>query len=340
MLEELTTWWQNISPETQTLLKDGGVAVAALLGGHFLGVLVTRTLRGWEFDAALRPPGAETGPEANRGFTPTLVAGILVRLTIWVAAAWWLAHRHGQAELAATLSLALRRTWGVAVVLVTALGLGSVLSHRLLECLQALPKPGAAAAPHRNLAGAVAAGAYVLAVLLVLLIAADSFDWPLTRSAALSLWQFTQHLLAAGAALFVGGLGSRWVREVGTAEGLGAAEKKATHYTSLGIMGGTTVLAVAVLLSGAGVLIGLAALALLGLAAWLLRDYLPDVTAGWQLRSHKAQEVWFEGTPWQVAEVGFLTTQVGRAGEFHKVQNRLVLDALLRGAPSEAAAAR
>ena len=42
-------------------------------------------------------------------------------------------------------------------------------------------------------------------MLLVLLIAADTFDWPLTRGAALALWQFAQHLLIAGAARHPGG---------------------------------------------------------------------------------------------------------------------------------------
>jgi hypothetical protein len=36
-----------------------------------------------------------------------------------------------------------------------------------------------------------------------------------------------------------------------------------------------------------------------------------------------------------VAEVGFLNTQVGRAGEIHTVQNRLALEARYNGAPHE-----
>ena len=55
-------------------------------------------------------------------------------------------------------------------------------------------------------------------------------------------------------------------------------------------MAATTVLAVAVMLSSAGVLIGLAALAVLGILLWLVRGYVPDVTAGLQLRSHQVRE--------------------------------------------------
>jgi hypothetical protein len=102
-------------------------------------------------------------------------------------------------------------------------------------------------------------------------------------------------------------------------------------------MAATTVLAVSVLLSSAGLLIGLAALAILALLLWLVRGYLPDVMAGLQLRVHQVREVCVDGDAWQVAEVGFLTTQVSRRGEFCRVQNRVVLEARMQGTPSEAA---
>jgi hypothetical protein len=56
-----------------------------------------------------------------------------------------------------------------------------------------------------------------------------------------------------------------------------------------------------------------------------------------QLRAHKVREVWFDGEAWQVAEVGFLTTQVGRGGDFCRLQNRRVLEARMHGAPAETA---
>jgi hypothetical protein len=346
MFDELQTWWQNTTPATQAMLQAGGVVLAALLGGHLLGVLVVRYLRSWNFNAALRLPGSSPpGPEADQGFTPTLVAGLLVRLTVWAAAACWLAHQFGRAELAGTLGRIISRTWALAGVLVAALLLGSLLAHRLIDCVGSLTKPGSepsrngTASSHRGVAGAVGAGAYVLAVLLVLLIAADSFEWPLTRSAALALWQFAQHLLVAIAAVSIGCLGARWAREQVTPDGAASPEKRAGQYTALGIVAATTVLAVAVLLSSAGVLIGLAALTLLGVLLWLVRGYLPDVVAGLQLRAHKVREVWFDGVAWQVTEVGFLTTQVTRAGEFCRLQNRLVLEARLHAAPARTATA-
>jgi hypothetical protein len=345
MLDELRTWWQNTTPETQAALQAVGIVVAALLGGHFLGSMVARVLRARNFDAVLRLPGSTPArTDADRGFTPTAVAGLLVRLTVWAGAGWWLAHAYGRVELANTLALIINRTWALSTVLVATLGLGSLLAHRLIDCLHGARKTGSegsaprngAALPRWDAAGAVGAGAYVLVTLLVLLIAADLFDWPLTRSSALALWQFAQHLLIAGAALFIGCLGAGWARDLVTPESAASPEKRAGQYTALGIVAATTVLAVAVLLSSAGVLIGLAAMAVLGFLLWLVRGYLPDVTAGLQLRAHKVREVCFDGTPWQVSEVGLLNTQVCRAGEFCRVQNRRVLEACFQAVPTEA----
>src|SRR5262249_54513826 len=132
---------------------------------------------------------------------------------------------------------------------------------------------------------------------------ADLFDWPLTRTSAAVLWQFAQHLFIAVAALLIGVLGARWARDVVTAESGLSPQKLAGQYTALGIVAVSTVLAVSVLLSSAGLLFGLAALAILGGGLWAVRHHLPDVAAGLALRAHKVSEVQIEGAPWQVAQV-------------------------------------
>jgi hypothetical protein len=344
MLEQLQSWWQLIPPEAQAVLPAVGVVLGALLGGYVLGKIVAGVLRARNFDAALRLAGAAPpGAEADRGFTPTRVAGLLVQLTVWTGAAWWLARQYGQDQLAGTLVLVLGRTWAGAAVLAAALALASLLTRRLLDCLQGPAKAGAEAwlppaAPHGNAAGVVGAGVYGLVLLLALLMAADLFDWPLTRSSAQALWQLAHNLLIAGAALLVGGLGARWARDLVKPEGASSPEKRAGQYTALGIVAATTVLAVAVLLSGAALPLALAALAVLGCLLWLVRGYLPDLTAGLQLRAQKVRELCFNGTPWQVTEVGLLTTTLMRGGEFYHVQNRLALEALFQAAPAAATA--
>jgi hypothetical protein len=346
MPDELRAWLRILTPETHERLQTIALVIAALLGGHFLAVMVERTLRAKKFDAALRLPGSSReGTEMEHGITPTFVLGLLVRLTAWAGTVWWLACKYERIEFANALALLLKRTWMFATVLTTALALGSLLARRLMDCLHGIPKAAWAVSPSRNetvatrwnIAGLLGGGVYFLVVLWVLIIAADVFDWPLTRASALALWQLAQNLLVSIAALLIGSLGARWACDLANGEGESSPEKRAGQYTGLSIMALTTVLAVSVLLSSAGLLLGLAAFAILAALLWLVRGYLPDVMAGLQLRIHHVHEVWFDGEAWQVAEVGFLTTQVSRRGEYCRVQNRLVLAAREQGAPSEAA---
>lgn len=341
---EVQAWWEGIGPEYQVLIQNGGIVLAALVVGHFAGSFIARILTARNFDAVLRAPGS-AGPHADgeRGFTASFVIGVLVRLSIWAGAGWWLARQSGKVEWAGTIQLIVYRTWVVAGTLLGALALAGLVARRLVECLGMLPGPRAESAPIRNEAlagrwnpaGVVSAGSYLLVLLLVLLTAADVFDWPLTRAAALALWQFAQHALIAGAAVFIGCLGARWAHDLAVADTAATPEKRAGQYTALGIMAATTILAVAVLLSGAGLLLAVSTLMIFGFGLYLVRDYVPDITAGLQLRSHKVRELWFEGEEWQVVSVGLISTEVGRRGAFHRVQNRIALDVCMHGAPAQ-----
>jgi hypothetical protein len=346
MLDELQVYWQDITPGTRQSIQTLGLVLVALLGGHILGSMVSRSLRAKKFDVALRlPSSSPEGTEAEHGLTPTFFAGMLVRLSVWVGAAWWLAGTHGRVDLAATLALVLKRTWALAAVAGASLALGSFLSRRVSDCLHGLPKAGVAVGPSRNgafvprgdSAGLVGAGVYLGIVLLVLMVAGDMFEWPLIRTSALALWNLGQKLLLAGAALLIGSLGARGARDLANVEGTSQQERRAGQYTGLALIAATTVLAVAVLLSSAGLFIGLAVVAILASLLWLVRGYLPDVKAGLQLRFYPVREVWLDGEAWQVSEVGFLTTQVSRRGEFCRLQNRLVQQARTQEAPAEAA---
>jgi hypothetical protein len=68
----------------------------------------------------------------------------------------------------------------------------------------------------------------------------------------------------------------------------------------------------------------------------MARDHIPDVVAGLQLRANKVREVTFEGSAWQLIEVGFLNSQVGRAGEICRVQNRSVWEARVNAPVAQA----
>src|SRR5207244_6958745 len=137
MLDELQNWWQQITPEMRAVGQQGGLVLVALIGGYFLGSMVARALRARNFDAALRLPGASPpATDPSRCFSPTTVAGLLVRLTVWAAAAWWLARSYGRPDIATTLGLIINRAWALATVLVAALGLGSLLAGRVIDCLK------------------------------------------------------------------------------------------------------------------------------------------------------------------------------------------------------------
>lgn len=333
---ELQTWWQKLGPQMQTAIQIGCVLFLGLVAGYFLGAMVVRTLRAYKFDDALRLPGSGDGE--GGGITPTVIGGLLVRLTVWAGAAWWLARQHGRTDLSDALGVIISRTWALATVLVASLAVGGVLARRIADALApkgAEPSRNGPAAS-RGVAGAVGAGVYALVLLIVLLIASDVFNWPLTRSSTLALWQLAHNLLIAGACLLIGSLGARWARELVSTDAA-TPEKRAGQYTALGIVAASSVLALAVLLSSAGVVFGLAALVILGFLVWLVRGYLPDVLAGLQLRAHSVREVWFDGAAWTVTDVGFLTSGVCRGGEVHRVQNRLVIQARMQGAPAEAA---
>jgi hypothetical protein len=172
---------------------------------------------------------------------------------------------------------------------------------------------------------------YGLVVLVALLAAADAFDWPLTRTAAAALWQLAQQLLTAGGALLLACLGARWARDLSTPAGPVSPEQRAAHYTALALIAGTTAGAVGVLLSGKGALIALVALPVVGFLLWFARGYLPDVMAGWKLRTEKVSQVWIDGAACQVSSIGVLMTEVGLAGESGRVPNRLVLEAATHG---------
>src|SRR5258707_15830793 len=101
MFDQFQNLWQNVTPEMQTIAQEVGVLLAALLGGYLLGKAVSRALQAKKFDLALRLPG----PEPEHGITPTLIASLLVTLTVWAAAASWLAHRHGRDDLSNTIGL-------------------------------------------------------------------------------------------------------------------------------------------------------------------------------------------------------------------------------------------
>jgi hypothetical protein len=272
--------------------------------------------------------------------TPTGVAVALVRLTVWAAAVWWLADSYGWLRLARALEQIVGEVWKLALVVAVVLFLGRLVTQRLIDCLQSLPlgeslevwlpKPGAgeSRSAATALAGVVV---YGLVALVALLVAADLFGWRQTATALLAVWHLALHSVTAAIAVLIGWLGARWARSPALPDaGTPSPAAQAGHYTALGILAGTTLLAVAVLTGHAGPLFGLAILAVLAIALWPSREYVPDVTAGIQLKAHQVRQVCLDGVVFQVSEVGLLTSQLSHNGDRLTRRNRHVLEAHFR----------
>ena len=351
----LQAWWQELTPESQDFLYGAGLLLGALLAGEVMGRLVRGRLRAQDFDASLRPPwlspagGTRGGP---RPLSPSGLVGGLVRCTVWGAGVWWLAGEHGAAGLASALEWAAGRVWSLAIVLIVALCLARVLAGQVIEFLQSaplgekldgwLPRAGGVREPRGSGVAPLAGTAvYAVVFLLVLLIAADLFGWALTGNVVAAAWHLLLHAVTAGTALLMGWLGYRWARGliVSGAEAT-TPPARAAHYAALGILTGTTLLAIALLAATYHGLVGAAFVLLLAFVVWPLRAYVPDVWAGILLKGQNVQHVRIDGEHAQVGEVGLLTTRLDRLQEHVTRRNGLVLEAHLQGAAESNGVAR
>jgi hypothetical protein len=346
MLDNFLSWWQNIDPETRSLIWDGALVVGALVGGYIIGVLAARVLRAWRFDTVFRvsPPGPDY-LEDGRRITPSMLVGLLVRLSVWAGAAWWLTGKHGHTDVANTIAVIVARSWAVGGIVSAALAIAGLFSRRVIECFEnnlpaatplAANRVAPAPAPRHGLAGAVGAGVYGLVLLMTLLAVVDRFDLPLARDAAAALWQLTLHLLVVGSAVAVGVIGARWAREFSAPHKGATSADHVGQYTALGITAGTTALGVALLLFSSGLKIGMAALALAAIGLYFGWGHLPDLVAGLKLRRHNVGTIIKDGMAWQVARVGLFRSDVGREGAYFKVQNRHLLEVFAQSMPQAA----
>jgi hypothetical protein len=358
MFDSLHEWWlaleaswHELTPQAQVFFQSAAVVLGALLAGEVAGRMTGRRLRAHHFDASLRAPWLPaTGPAAFP-FTAAGLVSALVRCTIWGAGVWWLATAHGWLRVAAGLEWAAGRVWALAAVLMVALCLARFLAGQVIDFLQSpplsdnldgwLPRAGGLREPRVSSVAALAGTAvYGVVFLLLLLIAADLYGWALTGSAMAAAWLFLLHVATAATALGIGWLGYRWARSLASpALETATPFVRAAHYTALGILAGTTLLAIA-LLATLQAVAGVAIVLLLALVLWPLRGYVADMWAGMLLKGQNVQEVRLDGEPSMVSDVGLLTTRLHRQEEQLSRRNALVLEAHLQGATDANGAAR
>jgi hypothetical protein len=339
----LQAWWQDLTPSSQAFLRSLAVLLGAFLAGLVVGRVVFRRLRARDFDASLRAPWLPKAREGPWSFTPSGLVSGLVCCTAWGAGVWWLATEQGGAAFARALEWAAGRIWSLAAVLIVALYLARFLAGQVIELLRSAPLsekldswlPRAREDREPRVSGVAALAGiavYGVVLLLVLLIAADLFGWALTGSVVVAAWFLLLHVVTAGTALLIGWLGYRWALSLTFSEIEAAPPGRAAHYVALGIVAGTTLLAIALLAATLQGVVGVGFVLLLGFVLWSLRGYVPDVWAGILLKRQKVQHVRLDGELSQVGEVGLLTTRLHRQEEQLTLRNRLVLDAHLQGA--------
>jgi hypothetical protein len=172
---------------------------------------------------------------------------------------------------------------------------------------------------------------YVAFLLFVPVALAGLFDLTSLEGLVVPAWQICARLLTALIVFVVGYLGVAWARsQVGRAQGEGNAELG--NHVALGIVVGTTVLALGMLVGVSGFSGALVIVVLLMFLLWPVRAYARDLWAGFLLRLQSVKQVQIDGATAEVKSVGPLMTRAEREGVEVTRRNRDVLAAFVEGA--------
>ena len=355
-MNDLTVWWNGLGEVVRSGIRDAGIVVAGL----GLGLLAGRIARGLlvrkGIDRFLRAPWAvpdeaELPLHARR--EPSLlssVTGWLLTLTVWlgvVCVIGWLREIDPMVDFG---QVAIIRGWQVAAVILSAVLASGWLAHTvhglfqtpwLKRELNALFTPAEPAegsfSDTASRAGCLCI--YAAFLLLVPVAIAGLFDLASFAPLVAPAWHLCARLLTVPAAFAVGYVSLAWVRSQGKSAGKeGADHSELEYYVGLGIMVGTTVFALALLLgvsSGAGTVAMFALIGFLLFLFWPIRHNLRDIWAGVLLRLQSVTSVTFDGAPYEVKSNGLLMVTLERDGVQSTRRNAEVLAEALK-APAKA----
>ncbi|HVK14623.1 MAG TPA: hypothetical protein VM597_38145 [Gemmataceae bacterium] len=337
--------WQDLVPEVRTAIRAAATLLVTVFVARAAGWMTDRRLRAAHFEALFRRPWLPTPAaiaDPHRP-TPTKMVTALVRLTAWAGGVWVFAYLSDWPEVARGLESVVGRVWGLVAVILAALCLSRLFTGKLVEVAQASPikekldawQSAAAARESRVSGPVVAAGllADVVVTVLALLVAADLFRLPLTGQALEAVWQVILHLFTAAVALLIGWLGARWVRAQAAAEP-GPVSSPAGYgaYAAASVMAGAALLAILLLAGNFPTYFGLVLLVLVVMLVWPAQRWLPDIYAGFLLRTQGVKEVRIDGVPCPLAPVGLVQTDLAHPDGVQTWRNRAVLEAHL-GSP-------
>jgi hypothetical protein len=350
-MNDLTTWWNGLGEEVQWAIRDGIVVVVGLCLGFMVGRIAKGMLVRRGVDRYLRAPW--TKPEdAEQQFgtrrEPSLLASVvgwLFTLTVWAGGACIIGWLRRIDPLIDFAQVAVTRGWQVAIVILSAVLASGWLAHtvyglfqtpwlkRELDALFTPPGKGEGSFSDTAARG-ICVFIYAAFLLLVPVAIAGLFNLATFAPLVAPAWHLCARLLTVPAAFAVGYLGLAWVRSQGKALGKeGVDHSELEYYVGLGIMVGTIVFALALLLgvsSGAGAVAMVALVGFLVFLFWPIRKNMRDIWAGVMLRLQAVQLVPIDGAVHEVQSVGLLMATVARRGEVHMRRNTEVLACALK----------
>lgn len=350
-MNDLTVWWNGLSEVVRSGLRDAGIVVVGL----GLGLLAGRIARGLlvkkGIDRYLRAPWAAPD-DADQPLLarrePSLlssVVGWLFTLTVWLGVVCVIGVLREIDPMVDFGKVAIIRGWQVAAVILSAVLASGWLAHTvhglfqtpwLKRELNALFTPaGKAEGSFSDTASrAVCLFIYAAFLLLVPVAIAGLFDIGSFAPLVAPAWHLCARLLTVPAAFAVGYVSLAWIRSQGKSAGNeGADHSELEYYVGLGIMVGTTVFALALLLgvsSNAGGVAMLGLLAFLLFLFWPVRKNLRDIWAGVLLRLQRVGIVTIQATAFEVKSVGLLMTTLQRNGVESTRRNADVLAEALK----------
>ncbi|MCS7187832.1 MAG: hypothetical protein RMK89_12895 [Armatimonadota bacterium] len=336
-LMETQKWWQELTTSQREAFILAAVFVGTLIVGKVIGAIVKSLAKGFGLDEILRLPWSQTSSKVAK--TSSDAIGYLCVATVWAAVIWWLSVRHQLTEIANATRFATGRLWMLAVMLGLSIGLSNWLVKLLTDFLKSQSVRELAeklALQTREQLSDFIVRAFSFLVhgfvfLFVLMIATEIFGMVTTASAIRAIWDLSLRLIIAAIALGVGWLGVRWLeRWVEFPEVEQTPTNLVRFLTRLGIMGVSLLLVLILLTGGAGALTALLFIAILAFILAPLREYIPDLWAGWMLKLHNVQQVTLDGELMQLRKIGVLASELSSDKSEVVKPNREILEGFLR----------
>ncbi len=351
-------WWNGLDDLARTILRDGGIALAALLTALIAGFMVRRFLVVKGVDAFLRfpwtaqepTPAKETRPERPQPAQPvgdvsplSRVISWFVSLSICAGALLWVLHLHEAPSAVDSTRVILLRSWELAMVVFPILLISGWLSHTLYDLLRTpwiesemnSLFPGSAAGGASfvdTIAKALCVVIYAAFFLLIPVAIAALFNISALEGLVVPAWQVCARLLTALLVFALGYLGVAWARShADRIGGEGTNNPELGHQISLGLVIFTVILALGLLVGVSGVAGGFVVVVLLSFMLWPMRSYIRDLCAGFLLRVQHVKQINLDGVSAEVITISPLLTHLNHLGTEMTRRNWEVLNAAMDG---------